>query len=131
MGMPQDGRVSQAEFHRDQCSGRHCSLWLHMNDIDDGITCSLLKFADDTKLLRKVGTQDDCEELQKNLYTMYKWSEDWHMMFNIDKCKCLHIGHGNNRTSYKLGGTAVPKYCYPCYPGKRYWRYYHRKPESQ
>ena len=28
--------------------------------------------------------------------------------FIIDKCKCLHIGHGNNRTTYQLGGTEVP-----------------------
>ena len=37
---------------------------IYINYIDDGITSSLLKCADDTKLLRKVGTQDDCEELQ-------------------------------------------------------------------
>ena len=30
------------------------------------------------------------------------------MMFNIDKCKCLHIGYGNSRTTYQLGGTVVP-----------------------
>ena len=30
------------------------------------------------------------------------------MIVNIDKCKCLHIGHGNIRTSYQLGGTYVP-----------------------
>ena len=75
---------------------------IYINDIDDMITSSSLKFADDTKLLRKVGTQDDCEELQNDLHKMYKWSEDWQMVFNIDKCKCLHIGHGNSRTSYKL-----------------------------
>ena len=50
---------------------------IYINDIDDGITSSLLNFADDTKLLRKVWTQDDCEELQRDLYRMYKWSEDW------------------------------------------------------
>ena len=81
---------------------------IYINDIDDGITSSLLKFADDTKLLRKVGTQDDGEELQKDIHKMYKWSEDWKMMFNIDKCMCLHIGHENNRTSYQLGGMEVP-----------------------
>ena len=57
--------------------------------------------------LRKVGTQDDAEELQKDLHTLYKWSEDWQMVFNIDMCKCLHIGYGNNRTSFQLGGTEV------------------------
>ena len=30
------------------------------------------------------------------------------MMFKIDKCKCLHIGHGDNHTPYQLGGTVVP-----------------------
>ena len=81
---------------------------IYINDIDDGITSSMLKFADDTTLLRKVGTQDDCEALQKDLHTMHKLSEDWQMLFNIDKCKCLHIGYGNNHTTYQLGGTEVP-----------------------
>ena len=61
----------------------------------------MITFAGDTELLRKVGTQDDAEELQKDLHTLYKWSEDWQMMFKIDKCKCLHIGHGKNRTSHQ------------------------------
>ncbi len=39
---------------------------------------------------------------------MYKWAEDLQVMFNIDKCKCLQIGHGSNRTSYQLVGTEVP-----------------------
>ena len=107
MGRDQDGRRSPAEYHRDRCSSRQYSLF-YINYIDDGITSSLLEFADDTKLLRKVGTQDDCEELQKDLHQMYKWSEDWQIMCNIDKYKCLHIGHGNSRTSYQLGGTEVP-----------------------
>ena len=81
---------------------------IYIIDIDDEITSSLLKFTDDTKLLRKVGTLDDCEELQKNLHRMYTWSEDWQMIFIIDKCKCLHIGHGNSHTTYQLGGTEVP-----------------------
>ena len=123
MGIHQDGRLSQAEFRRDRCS----LLITYINDIDDGITSSLLKYADDTKLLRKVGTQDDCEALQNDLHTMHKWSEDWQMLFNIDKCKCLHTGYGNNLTSYQLGEKRSPY----CYTGKRSWHYCNRKPESQ
>ena len=61
---------------------------IYINDIDDGITSSLLKFADDTKLLRKVGTQDDCEELQKDLHRMYKGKA--HKNCIIGQKFCLH-----------------------------------------
>ena len=76
-------------------SGLNTAYQTARYNIDDGITFSLLKFADDTKMPRKVGTQD---ELQKYLDKMYKWAEDWQMTFNISNCKCLHIGHGNSQT---------------------------------
>ena len=71
-----------------------------MNDTDEGIVSSLLKFADDANIPRKVVTQGDCDELQNDLHKMYKSSVDWQMVFNIGKCKCLDIGHGNSQASY-------------------------------
>ena len=58
--------------------------------------------------LRKVGTQADCDERHNDLHSMDRRRKDWQMTFNIDQCNCLHIGHGNNQTSYQLGGQEVP-----------------------
>ena len=53
-------------------------------------------------------TPAGCDELQNDLHSMYKWSGDWQMIFNIGKYKYLHFGHGNNQSSYRLEGTDVP-----------------------
>ena len=29
------------------------------------------------------------------------------MLFNLDKCKCIHIGHGNNNKEFRLGGQEI------------------------
>ena len=42
-----------------------------------------------------------------DLDKMYKWSVDWQMLFNAQKCKCLHIGHANARASYYIGDVEV------------------------
>ena len=70
-----------------------------------------MKFADDTKLFRKVKNDDgDKQHLQNDLDKLVKWSEKG-QMFNFRKCKCLHTGHGNLDVNYKMGdivlGTTV------------------------
>ena len=37
---------------------------IYINDLDDSITSNILKFADDTKLFRKVNTDGDKQHLQ-------------------------------------------------------------------
>ena len=75
--------------------------------MDDNITSNVLKFADDTKLLRKVNTDGDKKHLQNDLDRLVKWSEAWQMLFNFGKCKCLHTGHGNLDVNYKMGDTVL------------------------
>ena len=31
------------------------------------------------------------------------------MLFNFDKCKCLHAGHGNTGVNNEMGGTILCK----------------------
>ena len=62
---------------------------IYINDLDDSITTKVLKFADDTKLFRKVNTDGDKQHLQNDLDRLVKWSDKWQML-NFGKCKCLH-----------------------------------------
>jgi hypothetical protein len=45
---------------------------LYINDIDKNVNSKLLKFADDTKLFRVVESQDDVDELRKDLIGLCK-----------------------------------------------------------
>ena len=80
---------------------------IYINDLDDSITSNVLKFADDTKLLRKVNTDGNKQHLQNDLDRLVKWSEKWQMLFNFGKCKCLHTGHRNLNVNYKMGDTVL------------------------
>ena len=80
---------------------------IYINDLDDSITSNVLKFADDTKLFRKVITDGDKQHLQNDLDRLVKWSEKWQMLFNFGKCKCLHTGHGNLDVNYKMDDTVL------------------------
>ena len=80
---------------------------IYINDLEDSITSNVLKFADDTKLFRKVNTNGDKQHLQNDLDRLVKWSEKGQMLFNFGKCKCLHTGHGNLDVNYKMGDTVL------------------------
>ena len=80
---------------------------IYINDLDDDITSKVLKFADDTKVFRKIKSDADRQHLQDDLKKLIEWSEKWQMLFNFGKCKCLHTGHGNEDAQYTMGGTVL------------------------
>ena len=67
----------------------------------------VLKFADDTKVFRKIKSEADRQHLQDDLNKLIEWSEKWQMLFNFGKCKCLHTGHGNEDAQYTMGDTVL------------------------
>ena len=85
----------------------HILFLIYINDLDDSIKSNVLKFADDTKLFRKVNTDGDKQHLQNDLDRLVKWSEKWQILFSFGKCKCLHTGHGNLDVNYKMGDTVL------------------------
>ena len=82
---------------------------VYINDLEEGVTGKLLKFADDTKLFRKTKDIGDKQKLQYVIDTLVRWSEKWQMLFNFGKCKCLYTGSGNTGMNYELGGTILSK----------------------
>ena len=82
---------------------------VYINDLEEGVTDSILKFADGTKLFRKTKEIGDNFFLQDDIDKLVKWSEKWQMLFNFGKFKCLHTGPGNTGMNYEIGGTILSK----------------------
>ena len=82
---------------------------VYINDLEEGVTGKILKFADDTKLFRKVKEIGDKQYLQDDIDKLVKWSEKWQMLFNFGKCQCPHTGPGNTGMNYEMGGTILRK----------------------
>ena len=80
---------------------------VYINDLEEGVTGNILKFADDTKLFTKTKEIGDRQNLQDDIDKLVKWSEKWQMLFNFGNCKCLHIGPGHTSMNYEMGGTIL------------------------
>ena len=82
---------------------------IFINDLDFSIKSHILKFADDTKIFRSITSTADYNELQEDINNLIRWSEDWQMLFNVDKCKVMHFGRSNETLDYYMNGSKLDK----------------------
>jgi ribonuclease P/MRP protein subunit RPP40 len=59
----------------------------------DLVSTMILKFVDDTKLIKGVSSPEDIEDLQEDLEKLYKWQSENNMEWNGSKFQALRMGY--------------------------------------
>lgn len=76
---------------------------IYINNVSRNISSHTRLFADDMKVYRVLrDTNEDVEELQKNLTRLEYWGNDWRLRFNTDKREVTHISKKKNNSSPQL-----------------------------
>ncbi|CAM4632634.1 unnamed protein product [Caretta caretta] len=75
---------------------------IFINDLEDGVDCTLSKFADDTKLRGEIDKLEGRDRIQRDLD--FFWPNPLICLrFNKDKGRVLHLGRKNPMHRYRLG----------------------------
>ena len=82
---------------------------VYINDIDEGVTGIISKFADDTKIANSVVSNEQTKEIQNNRDKLSEWRQLWQMSFNENKCKVMHLGYQNEKVKYILNGIQLKR----------------------
>ena len=84
---------------------------IFINDLPWGLLSKLGLFADDSKLFSRIVSnknkskyrdRNGSRNLQEDLNRVVEWARKLKMEFNIGKCKIMHLGYNNPRTSYRM-----------------------------
>ena len=54
-----------------------------------------------------VSSPEGVKQLRQDLVDLYRWSYDWPMLFNTDKCKVMNLGNKNSCVKCALWGREL------------------------
>ena len=77
--------------------------------INNGLECTLSKFANDTKLSGAVDKLEGRDAIQRDLVKLKRWDCVNLMRLNVAKTKVLHLGQSNLRMGEELESSPAEK----------------------
>ena len=57
--------------------------------------------------MQEINGEEDRDKLQRTLTNLEKWTKDWGMQFNVEKCKIMHVGKNNPQYEYEMSGRKL------------------------
>jgi hypothetical protein len=72
---------------------------IFINDLPDAVASHIKLYADDSKIIRIIRSEQDTIDLQNDIDAAAEWSRKWLHPFNVDKCKVMHVGRPGNRSN--------------------------------
>ena len=75
-------------------------------DLKNTLKSQFAMYADDIK---SYNSSSNAVLLKEDFLPVYKWSIDWLLPLNIDKCKVLYIGKKKPKVSYYIDGIELTK----------------------
>ena len=80
---------------------------IYINDLPSDLENVSKLYADDTKIISKVDSAESIKRVQKDLDRAFKWTEDWLLKFNVNKCVVMHYGHNNKKSPFYIVGKQL------------------------
>jgi len=75
---------------------------IYINDLLRSLINKGKLFADDTKCINVIKSEQDCINMQTDINKLVEWTDKWLIKFNSEKCKVMHIGKTNPKWTYTI-----------------------------
>ena len=80
---------------------------IFINDMKEKVKSLFRKFADDSKMMGKVGSCADISMVTTDLMQFGEWTKKWLMPLNVKKSKVMHVGKNNPSIEYEISGEKL------------------------
>ena len=80
---------------------------IYINDLPDALVNISKLYADDTKIISEMVSVDCVQKIQNDLDRAFKWTQDWLLKFNVNKCIVMHYGSNNEKGPIYIDGIQL------------------------